>query len=181
VSTQRGPTRSNHGSPLACPYAGADGEGDGGDGDGLVVPLPTGVGVGEGLLVTDGVGVRVGEGVGVGLVVREGDGEIRDDVVAEDAVPAPETDGVLLDGVADREGRCVAVAAGDVETFGSPPESLLPCWRSATTSVPMTTAATRPTKAIIGSDTDRVRRRGRLTPSLAEPPSSGSGAVGGRW
>jgi hypothetical protein len=96
-------------------------------------------------------------------------------------VVPPITGGVLFDGDAlDRVVRRVFVGVGVFCTVDVPPESFAPRWLSATTRVPMTTAATRPTSAIIGSETERARRPAVPRPPLPGSPTIGSGAVGGR-
>jgi hypothetical protein len=166
----------------ACPCG--DGDGEVPAGDGLVVPLATGVGDGEGLVVVVGEVVAVvPDGLGGAVVVvLVGEGVLRDDVAVVLLVVPPTTDDVLLDGVeVVRVGRCVVVGVGVFCTVDGPPDSPEPFWRRATTSVPMTTAATRPTRAIIGRDTDRTRPPRVRTPPLPGSPTRGSGAVGGRW
>lgn len=167
--------------PASTPAAWGDGGGDVVAGDGLVVPLPTGVGDGEGLAVALGVGVGVREGLGVGFVVLVGEGVLRGAVVVLVLEP-PTTACVLRDGVGvECDGRCVVVGGGVLCSVVGPPDPSEAFWRSATMSVPMTTSATRPTSAIIGSETERARPPRVRTPPLPGSPTTGSGAVGGRW
>jgi hypothetical protein len=177
-----GPSASATVGALAlAAYPGGDGEGDVPGGEGLVVPLATGVGDGEGLTVAVGEGLEVLVGLGVGFVVFVAEGVLRDDVVAVIWVEPPTPGAVLLDGVeVAGDGRRVVVGVGVFCTVEGPPDSPEPFSRRATTSVPMTTAATSPTSAIIGSDTDRARPP-RVRPPVPGSPRIGSGAVGGRW
>jgi hypothetical protein len=132
------------------------------------------------LAVAVGEGLEVRVGLGDGFVVFVEAGVLRADVVVLIWVEAPATGAVLLDGVeVVGDDRCVAVGVGVFCTVEGPPDSPEPVSCRATTSVPMTTAATRPTSAIIGSDTARAPARAR--PPMPGSPTMGSGAVGGRW
>jgi hypothetical protein len=145
-----------------------------------VVPLATGVGDGEGLAEAVGEGLEVRVGLGVGFVVFVGEAVLRDDVVLVVCVEPLTAGAVLLDGVeVAGDDLCVVVGVGVFCTVEGPPDSPEPFSCRATTSVPMTTAATRPTSAIIGNDTDLARARAR--PPVSGSPTIGSGAVGGRW
>ena len=152
-----------------------------GDGEGLPLAIGVGVGEGEGRVV-DGDGVLGRDGVGVGVGVREGEGLVRGVVGMVDCVTPPTTGGDDFEGdaVGLRVVRLVEVGLGEFVVAG-PPESLGPLWLSVTMSVPMTIAATSPTRAIIGRETDRARRPAPRSPPLPGSPSTGSGAVGGRW
>jgi hypothetical protein len=184
VSTYCDPGRASAVSALFPPAPPPCPEGDGvvSTGDGLVVPLATGVGLGDGFVVAVGEGLEVLVGLGVGFVVRLCEGVPRDDEGPWVWVVPPITAGVLRvgDGL-ERVVRREFVGVGVFCTVEVPPESFAPRWLSATTRVPITTAATRPTSAIIGSETERARRPAAARPPLPGSPTTGSGAVGGRW